>query len=163
MHPCQASHASAPCAHSKSLKKSASSNLSSFSKLGTLGSNGARATLLQSIASALFPVQWRGCPLITLLTTHHRLPRGALSSLESTLAKVYQNIRLYLPLESTLTKNPGGGSVIVKQTFHEECLWPRDRRHCRRLQMLLCLADQGWSYPRTRRLHPIRSKMVAYP
>ncbi len=37
-------------------------------------------------------------------------PSRSLSPLESTLVKVYQNKRLYLPLESTLTKNWGRGA-----------------------------------------------------
>src|SRR5216684_8701328 len=41
--------------------------------------------------------------------TRHVILIAPPSSLESTLAKVYQNKELYLPLESTLMKNIGGG------------------------------------------------------
>ena len=48
------------------------------------------------------------------------LPFAALEALrylplESTLAKVYQNKQLQLPLESTLVKNRGRGAIIVNQ------------------------------------------------
>ena len=48
------------------------------------------------------------------------------SSVQSTLAKVYENKQLYPPLESTLMKNIGGGDPIVSQISGKDiCLEER--------------------------------------
>src|SRR5260370_23947864 len=51
----------------------------------------------------------------SLMSLFHRSLTAPASPLESTLAKVYQNKQLQLPLESTLVKNIGRGRVIVNQ------------------------------------------------
>jgi hypothetical protein len=80
------------------LKEVRPSNLCFFSKLRTLWCNGALATLLESVVSALFPMRRRVYP-----------PRRFAYPLKSSVVKVYPKKAIYLPLESTLTKNPGGG------------------------------------------------------
>ena len=60
----------------------------------------------------------RGVPKRFPLRTHRSLfSDHRVSPLEPTLAKVYENKGLYLPLESTLTKKGGGGCVLLLTRF----------------------------------------------
>src|SRR5258708_35983442 len=65
-----------------------------------------------SARCAYFPSP-RGCTLIPFASC--RSPSPPPSPLESTLAKVYQNRRLQLPLESPTYAKTGGGGVIVNE------------------------------------------------
>src|SRR5712692_10179106 len=64
----------------------------------------------------------------SLMSLFHRSLTAPASPLESTLAKVYQNKQLQLPLESTLVKNIGRGRVIVNQPRISTAQCPQCRR-----------------------------------
>ena len=70
-------------------------------------------------------------------------PGTYVTYLESTLAEVYQNKGLYLPLESTLTQKPGGGGQTETRKGGEG-----DR-------------SQGCAGPRGRTLHEDQARSVS--
>jgi hypothetical protein len=79
--------------------------LSSCSKLTSLVSYAMTAAQSRILGSSELAIR-RANPISSRFS---RIPSPSASTLESTLAKVYQNKQLQLSLESTLTQNPGEG------------------------------------------------------